>query len=193
MNSTLISRAAAAVMPVLSFLAAPSLIVGAFVLPSLTGCKVLTQEYPVERTVDADSERILWESLRTAIYQSKHPAGLGADPGTREITTGWKLDLAPFKSKGFRTRVLASYVLSQGERKGVTTQEVGVGLEAFDVTIRVEKETNESLSPLNLDRAKWTPADDDAQAAREIMQTFHGLLGTKVFELEKPKPVFGIE
>lgn len=162
-------------------------------LASLVGCKAVTQKFPVDRTVDAQSERVLWDALQTAIYKSKHPVGGGANPSARKIRTGWKLDLAPFKGKGFRTRVIASYQKSVGERKGVTTDTVGVGLEAFDVTIRVERESNESLSPLNLDRAKWTAADDDGQAAREIMQTFHGLLGTATFELEKPKPVFGIE
>ncbi len=165
----------------------------ALLAPGLSGCRVITQEFPVERTVDADSERILWDSLRMAVYNGKYPVGGGADPGTREIRSGWKLDLAPFKGKGFRTRAIVSYQPSSGERKGVTSSAVAVGLEAFDVTIRVEKETNESLSPLNLDRANWTRADDDFQAARELMQTFHGLLGTAEFELEKTDSIFGIE
>jgi hypothetical protein len=165
----------------------------ALMAPALTGCRVITKEHPVDRTVDAESERILWDALRLAVYKGKYPVGGGADPGTRLIRSGWKLDLAPFKGRGFRTRAIASYVPSTGERKGVTSSSAVVGLEPFDVTIRIEKETNESLSPLNLDRAKWTRADDDLQAARELMQTFHGLLGTAEFELEKAENVFGIE
>lgn len=188
MNRPWTSRAAAAVKPFHAWL-----VLAVLGLSSLTGCKTLTQEFPVDRTVDAESERILWDALRLAVYKSRHPVSGGADPSSREIRSGWLPDLAPFKGKGFRTRVIASYVPSVGERKGVTSEKVGVGMEAFDVTIRVEKETNESLSPLKLDRAKWTPADDDLQAAREIMQTFHGLLGTATFELEKPDTVFGIE
>ncbi len=165
----------------------------ALLAPGLTGCRVITKEYPVDRTVDADSERILWDALRMAVYNGKYPVGGGADPGTRMIRSGWKLDLAPFKGKGYRTRAIASYVPSTGDRKGVTSSTAAVGLESFDVTIRIEKETNESLSPLNLDRADWTRADDDLQAARELMQTFHGLLGTAEFELEKRENPFGIE
>ncbi|QDV08227.1 hypothetical protein Poly30_37630 [Planctomycetes bacterium Poly30] len=192
MIQTCLSRSLSTCMPPRGWLVLLVLLLPG--LSGLTGCKATTNKFPVDRTVDAQSERILWDALRTAIYKSKHPVGgEGADPSSREIRSGWKLDLAPFKSKGFRTRVLASYEPSRGERKGIANETVGVGLEAFDVNIRVEKETNESLSPLNLDRAKWTPADDDLQAAREIMQMFHGLLGTARFELEKPDPLFGIE
>lgn len=159
----------------------------------LSGCNSTKGQHPVERTVDAESERILWDALRLAVYNAKFPVGLGADPGTRMIRSGWKLDLAPFKGKGFRTRAIACYEPATGERKGVAPSAAAVGLEAFDVTIRVEKETNESLSPLNLDRADWTEAEDDLAAARGLMQTFHGLLGTVEFELEKRESVFGIE
>ena len=170
----------------------PILVAAAVFAPGLTACRVITQEFPVERTVDADSERILWDALRLAINNGKYPVG-SPDPGAREIRSGWKLDLAPFKGKGFRTRAIVVYEPSKGERKGVTSSAVAVGLEAFDVTIRVEKETNESLSPLNLDRANWTRADDDLQAARNLMQTFHGLLGTAEFELEKTDSLFDLE
>lgn len=158
----------------------------------LSGCNSTKGQHPVERTVDAESERMLWEALRLAVFNADFKVGSGADPGSRMIRSGWNVDLAPFKSRGFRTRVIACYEPATGERKGVATS-AAAGLEAFDVTIRVEKETNESLSPLNLDRAEWTKAEDDLAAARGLMQAFHSLLGTVEFELEKPETIFGIE
>ncbi len=165
------------------------LLVLAVLLPGMTGCKALTTEYPVDRTVDADSERILWNALRVAIDKNGYKVGAGARSERREIQSGWKLDLAPFKSRGFRTRVIASYEPSLE----LPLAGPDSGYEAFDVTIRVEKETNESLSPLNLDRAVWTPADDDPQVARRIMQVFHGLLGTSEFGLEDRGSILDIE
>lgn len=170
-----------------------SAVVALCAVQPLVSCHAPTTKYPVERTIDADSERILWDALRLAIHENKYKVGGGADPGTREIRSAWKLDLAPFKGDGFRSRVIATYVPGDGERKGVTSTVATPGLEAFDVTVRVEMETNESLSPLNLDRAKWTPADDSEALARKVLQDLSSLLGTSSFELEKRENPFGIE
>jgi len=97
--------------------------------------------------------------------------GWGADSGKREIISGWKLDLAPYKGKGFRTRVLASYQPS----KDSTSPEP---LKAFDVTIRVEKDTNESYRSLDPSYADWKAAPDDLGTAKTIMQRVESLLGT---------------
>ena len=102
---------------------------------------------------------------------SDYPVGGGADPGEREIISGWKLDLAPYKGKGFRTRVLASYVPSKDAASAAP-------LEAFDVTIRVEKDTNESYRSLDPSYADWQAAPDDLATAKTIMQRVQSLLGS---------------
>ena len=51
-------------------------------------------------------------------------------------------------------------------------------LRGFDVTIRVEKQTNESYRGLDLTYAEWEPADDDLARARLVTQNLQALLGT---------------
>ncbi len=144
-----------------------------------TGCGLSRNQYPVERVVQADNERFLWDSLRLAIYESDFKVGGGADPSTRQINSAWKLDLAPYKGQGYRTRVLASYQPTRETRED--------GLESFAISIRVEKELNDSFKSLDLEYAKWKPADDDANAAKAILQRFMGYLGTDRIDIQEDK------
>ena len=137
----------------------------------LASCISVNREIPAERTVVAKTEFELWQALRIAVDLSDYPVGGGADSAKREILSGWKLDLAPYRGKGFRTRVIASYQPSED----ASTQEP---LEAFDVTIRVEKDINESYRSLDPAYADWKGAPDDLIAAKTIMQRLESLLGT---------------
>ena len=151
----------------------PSLLSALLLLttPGFVACISVNKEFPAERTISARTEFELWQALRIAVDMSDYPVGGGADPGEREIISGWKLDLAPYKGKGFRTRVLASYVPS----KDAASAEP---LEAFDVTIRVEKDTNESYRSLDPSYADWQAAPDDLATAKTIMQRVQSLLGS---------------
>ncbi|MEM9801643.1 MAG: hypothetical protein AAGA20_15055 [Planctomycetota bacterium] len=153
----------------LSILAAAPLALG------VTGCGSTGAEIPSERIVLAPTERVLWEALYVSITDEKYGIGGGADPSDRTITTGWKLDLAPYRSQGFRTRVIATY-----ERADPGPE---VELEGYDVSIRVEKETNESYQSLDPRYAKWEAAPDDAETARRIMQRLTSYLGTEEIDV----------
>jgi len=151
----------------------PSLVSALLLLiaPGFLACVSVNQEFPAQRTISAETEFELWQALRIAVDMSDYPVGGGADPGEREIISGWKLDLAPYKGKGFRTRVLASYEPS-------TDAASSDPLVAFDVTIRVEKDTNESYRSLDPSYADWKAAPDDLAAAKTIMQRVQSLLGS---------------
>ncbi len=148
---------------------APALLL--LLVPAFSACASVNRAIPVERTVSAKTEFELWQALRIAVDMSDYPVGGGADSGKREIISGWKLDLAPYKGKGFRTRVLASYEPSASP--GTSDP-----LAAFEVTIRVEKDTNESYRSLDPAYADWEGAPDDLIAAKTIMQRLEALLGT---------------
>lgn len=139
------------------------------VAPGLHGCAAPTKQFPSQKTVEASSENTLWETLLLAIRRSGYRYGIGADPAKREVVSNWKNDLAPYKGKGFRTRVIARYE---------PAADAGQGLRGFDVTIRVEKQTNESYRGLDLTYAEWEPADDDLARARLVTQNLQALLGT---------------
>ena len=148
---------------------APALLL--LLTPAFSACISVNTAIPVERTVSAKTEFELWQALRIAVDLSDYPVGGGADSGKREILSGWKLDLAPQKSKGFRTRVIASYDRS-------TSPAASEPLVAFDVTIRVEKDINDSYRSLDPAYADWKGAPDDLIAAKTIMQRLESLLGT---------------
>ncbi len=148
---------------------APALLL--LLVPAISACVSVNTAIPVERTVSAKTEFELWQALRIAVDLSDYPVGTGADSGKREILSGWKLDLAPYKGKGFRTRVIARYERSDAPASSDP-------LVAFDVTIRVEKDTNESYRSLDPAYADWKGAPDDVVAAKTIMQRLESLLGS---------------
>ncbi len=153
---------------------------------SLVACSVPRTKLPAERVVRADNERVLWTALRAAIFELDYAVGGGADSSGREIQTGWKLDMQPFRGAGRRTRVIAKYERVPGEP--------GDKYESFDVRIRVEKDKNMSLvRQLEPAYAKWEPDDDDEVAAKTIMQRLVGSLGTAELEFEREKRPYGLD
>lgn len=150
-----------------------------------TGCGVTTKQFPAERVVGADNERVLWQALFVAIDENGYRVGGGANPSTRKIRSSWKLDLAPFKGQGFRSRVIVSYTPEP--------RDPDAELEMFDVSIRVEKETNESFRASDPAYAKWEPADDDREKARKILQDLRAYLQPMDIDLAPEPDPIGID
>jgi hypothetical protein len=115
----------------------------------------------------AASQRVLWQITAVAIEQEGFPIGAGLDPSTQIATSGWRLDLAPFKSKGFRYQAQ------------VKSERIEPG--RFKLHVRVAKESNEDLvSPMDASRAKWKKAPDDKERAQVLVQRIRSLLGTEL-------------
>ncbi|MEM1448329.1 MAG: hypothetical protein AAF957_04610 [Planctomycetota bacterium] len=139
-------------------------------LLSTTSCSINRKVLPVETVVAANNEKMLWDALRIAIYDSDFKVGGGANPAEREITSAWKLDLQPYKSQGNRKRVIASYEPINVRRDD--------DLESFDVSIRVETDINDSFRSLDIQYAKWKASADDEAGARRILALLIANLGT---------------
>ena len=150
----------------------------ALVLAALVAsCSVLspsTTEEWVESEVGTRSEQVLWEVALLSLDKAGFPVGMGADPAARRIETGWQRSLAPFKGAGWREKATIQYERLPDRR--------------YEVKVRVERETNESLRPLDPSFAKWTPRDDNAARARIILQYLQGYLGDEIEVGEKPSP-----
>jgi hypothetical protein len=117
--------------------------------------------------VRAASQRVLWQITAVAIEQEGFPIGAGLDPSTQVATSGWRLDLAPFKSTGYREQVQ------------VKTERLEPG--RFKLFVRVSKESNEDLTaPTDPSRAKWKKAPSDPERARILIQRIKSLLGTEL-------------
>jgi hypothetical protein len=120
--------------------------------------------------VRAASQRVLWQITAVAIEQEGFPIGAGLDPSTQIATSGWRLDLAPFKGQGFREQVQVKNERLEAGR--------------FKLHVRVAKESNEDLvAPMDPSRAKWKKAPDDPERAQILIQRIKSLLGTEL-ELE---------
>lgn len=134
----------------------------------------------VETEVPALSEQVLREVVVVSLRKSGFPVGAGVDPGGRTVKTGWRESAHAFKSKGWREKATVEYAPvapgSPGEA-GDTGR--------FEVRIRVQRETNESLRPLDPEYAKWREASDYAPSAARVMQYVRSMLDDS-FELGEP-------
>jgi hypothetical protein len=129
---------------------------------SLSACRT---SYPAQWTdsqVPSNSETLVYETLHFSLDKAGYPIGIGVDKGARMIETGWYTSLAPMKSKGFRQRAHVSYQPIEEGRYGVR--------------VRVERETNESLRPLDMRFAKWESAPDNTREAQRITQIVRSYL-----------------
>ena len=123
----------------------------------------------VEADVDAPSEQLLREVLVLSLEKAGYPVGAGVDPAQRSIQTGWQNSLHAFKGKGWRQRATAQYTSKGSDR--------------FHVRLRVERETNESLRPLDPTHADWKPAPDQPDHAQIVMQYIRSTLGGGDFDV----------
>ncbi len=135
----------------------------------LSACR---SSYParwVDTRVPSPSETLLYETLRFAIDKAGYPVGIGVDRGARTIDTGWYMSLAPHKGQGFRQRAHVSY----GPAEDGT----------YELRIRVERQSNESLRPLDPRYAKWESAPDNPQEAQRILQIVRSYLAREEIEI----------
>lgn len=118
----------------------------------------------VEGEIAIPTERLLRQISALSLKRNGFPPGTEAAGEQTTVSSSWRVQLQPFKGEGTRTKAHVRY----GERRP------GV----WNVSVRVEKETNEELAkPLELARAKWESAPDDRGAANRILRTMQTLLG----------------
>lgn len=167
-------------------------------LPALAGCGVTHKKFPVEQVVQANTERDFWWALRSVVQELDYPVSpTGADESGRALTSQWKESAAPFRGgpnsidrRSYRTRVIAKYKkLRSGQLGEVDPNElpkggIDVDLESYRVSIRVEREFNNSLRPMDARYADWRPADDDERVAQQIVFSLGLKLGGDSFRLQ---------
>jgi hypothetical protein len=107
--------------------------------------------------VEAPSDRMVWQLMLLSLQNQGFPLAAGTDPGARQVESGWKTDLQPFRGDGNRKKaVLKLAPIEKGRWK----------LEA-----RVQVEKNQNLvTPLDATRAEWEPSADDAMMALVLLQ-----------------------
>ena len=128
--------------------------------------------------VSAPSDRVVWQLTLLSIDSQGYPLASGSDAGARQVESGWKTDMQPFRGEGERRRAVVKLTpLSPGRWK----------LEA-----RVRCEHNQNLvTPLDPVRAEWKHAADDESAAKILLQHIGARLRPEL-ELEAPaKPESG--
>ncbi|HTF90258.1 MAG TPA: hypothetical protein VK843_17720 [Planctomycetota bacterium] len=133
---------------------------------SLAACQTgrVNQPQWVETTTVAPSEAVIWNVALLALQEQKFPIGAGVDPAKREAITGWRNSLAPFKSEGYRQRVL------------LRLEPLDAG--KYKLLLHVEKDTNEELAkPMELAYAQWEEAPDDIQTAQILISKIEARLG----------------
>jgi hypothetical protein len=107
--------------------------------------------------VAAPSDRVVWQLTLLALQGQGYPLAAGTDSGAKEIESGWKTDLQPFRGEGQRRRaVVRLSTLEKGRWK-------------LEARVRVEENKN-LVTPLDPVRAEWEPAADDELAARTLLQ-----------------------
>lgn len=114
--------------------------------------------------VSAASDRVLLEVLVQALTKEGFPVGTGLDPTRRVAESGWRVDLHPFRGKGYREQaVIRGKALGEGR---------------FDIEVRVRHQTNmDIVRPLDLSYADWKDAPDNEQAAQVLLQLVKSYLG----------------
>jgi hypothetical protein len=107
--------------------------------------------------VDSPSDRVVWQLSLLALQSQGYPLGPGTDPGEREIHSGWKTDLQPFRGDGTRRRAI------------LRLEPVEAGRWKLEARVRVESNQN-LVAPLDPVRAEWKAAPDDEGAAQVLLQ-----------------------
>lgn len=117
-----------------------------------------------EADFNVASERVLRQVATLALEKNGFPPGTEEVGAKSTVSSGWRVELQPFKGDGTRSKAHVQY-----EEKGAAQ---------WHVYVRVEKETNEELAkPLELARAKWESAPDDRDAAARIVRYMQTVFG----------------
>jgi len=138
------------------------LVTGLFLL---AGCKsVARQEAEQEKLaqwreieVEAPSDRMVWQLMLLSMQNQGFPLAGGTDPGARQVESGWKTDLQPFRGDGRRMR--ATLKLTPIEK----------GRWKIEARVMVQKNMN-LVTPLDATRAEWEETADDPQTATILLQ-----------------------
>jgi len=145
------------------------------------GCEsVARQEAQAEKEarwktieVAAPSDRMVWQLMLLALQSKGYPLAGGTDPGSRQVESGWKTDLQPFRGEGNRKRaVLKLSPIEKGRWK-------------VEARVRVEKNEN-LVTPLDATRAEWKPTGDDAAEAAVLLQHVQARLRPEL-EFDEPE------
>lgn len=125
--------------------------------------------------VTAPSDRVVWQLTLLALQSQGFPLAAGSDLGARQVESGWKTDLQPFRGEGERRRAVVKLTpLAPGRWK----------LEA-----RVKREHNQNLvTPLDPVRAEWEHAADDEAAAKILLQHIRARLRPELEVQPAPAP-----
>ncbi|MEQ1894630.1 MAG: hypothetical protein ABL998_18980 [Planctomycetota bacterium] len=155
-------------------------VLGLFLL--VTGCKsVARQEAEEEKKaqwrsleVAAPSDRMVWQLMLLALQSQGFPLAAGTDPGARQVESGWKTDLQPFRGEGTRSK--ATLKLAPIEK----------GRWKLEARVRVEKNQN-LVTPLDATRAEWEPTADDPMTAQVLLGHVRARLRPELELEEKPE------
>ena len=107
------------------------------------------------------SQHVLYEVTKMALVKSGFPVlGVGFDPATHTMSSGWRTDLVPMtrqRTRGFRERAWVKYSPSGGGE--------------IELEVRVEREINKNLArPLDPQYADWETGPDSVERARFLLQ-----------------------
>lgn len=106
--------------------------------------------------VSVASDRMLWQLTLLSIKSLGYPLAAGSDQGSRQVESGWKTDMQPFRGDGERRRAFVR----------MTPLEPG----RWKLEARVRVEHNQNLvAPLDAVRAEWEPAKDDEAGAQILL------------------------
>jgi len=130
----------------------------------VSACSSTPEPSWVESEAPTVSRRILWEVTRIAFEREGFPqVAPGFDPVNGTVTSGWRIELAPFSGQGFRERARVKYS---------TTDDGNLSLQ-----VRVQREVNKNLArPLDPQYADWEMAQDSKERARFLLQVIKGSL-----------------
>ena len=131
----------------------------------------------IESQVVAGSDRLLWKIVLLSLRKMDFPESAENDPANMKAISGWKVELSPWKGRGFR---------AQAE---VSCTPIGPG--RWEVETRVKKQVNQSLTrPLDLSYAEWEWVPDDDMAARILLQHIRTFLSPEIkLSEEKDDPI----
>jgi hypothetical protein len=125
--------------------------------------------------VSAPSDRVVWQLTLLSLQSQGYPLAAGSDLGARQVESGWKTDLQPFRGAGQRRRAT------------VKLSPLGPGHWKLEARVKCEHNLN-LVSPLDPVRAEWEHAADDEASAKILLQHIRARLRPELELQPKPAP-----
>ncbi len=148
----------------------PAILLSALAALALCACETTPPEPEpsmIESEVVAGSDRLLWKIVLLSLRKMDFPESAEMDPTNMKAVSGWKVELSPWKGRGFR------------QQAEVTCTPIGPG--RWEIETRVKKQVNQSLArPLDLSYAEWEWVPDDVEAARILLQHIRTFLNPSI-------------